>query len=242
MGSMPLIGLTTYAESASWGPFRDVSVSLAQDAYHSLVAAAGARPLLIPQIAGDPEAGAAEVVEVLDGLVIIGGLDVTPSLYGADLDASTGRTDLDRDRSDLALITAALDADLPLLCICRGHQVLNVAFGGTLHQHVPDVVGHIEHQPATGSFTHREVECTDGTLTASIFGKRPVVACSHHQAIDQLGDGLVVTARSVEAEGTPSVIEAVERPDARFLVSVQWHPEERRDQRPFDALVAATRA
>lgn len=235
----PLIGLTTYAERASWGPFADVPVALAQDTYHSLVSAAGAQPVLLPSLAGDPAGAARELVARLDGLVVIGGLDVDPGRYGAERHPSTGRSDAGRDESDLALVHAALAADLPLLCICRGHQVLNVALGGSLLQHVPDLVGHAEHQPATGSFTDREVACSPGSLAEAVFGPRPSVKCSHHQAIDRLGDGLVVTATSIEADGCPSVIEAVELPSRRFVLSVQWHPEEGRDGRPFDALVGA---
>ena len=239
MARMPLIGLTTYAEQASWGSFQDVPVSLAQDTYHRLVARAGARPVLIPQVDGDPEAGVDELIAALDGLVVIGGLDVNPERYGHDRHELTGRSDDVRDASDLALVRRALEVDLPLLAICRGHQILNVALGGTLLQHVPEVVDHDDHQIAAGTFVDREVRCEPGTLTAATFGEHPTVSCSHHQAIDELGEGLVATAWSVEAAGVPSVIEAVERPDSRFLLSVQWHPEESGDLRPFAALVEA---
>ena len=242
MARMPIIGLTTYAERASWGSFRDVPVALVQDTYHRLVAQAGARPVLIPQVDDDPEAGVDELIAALDGLVVIGGLDVNPERYGHDRHELTGRSDDVRDASDLALVRRALAVDLPLLAICRGHQILNVALGGTLLQHVPEVVDHDDHQIATGSFVEREVTCAPGTLTAATFGERPTVSCSHHQAIDVLGEGLVATAWSVEDEGVPSVVEAVERPASSFLLSVQWHPEESRDLRPFAKLVEAAAA
>ena len=239
MARMPLIGLTTYSERASWGSFHDVPVALTQDTYHGLVAAAGARPVLIPQMEDRPGAGVDELLAALDGLVVIGGLDVTPETYGHERHPSTGRTDAVRDASDLSLVRRALEVDLPLLAICRGHQILNVALGGTLQQHVPDVVGHEDHQIAAGSFIEREVSCVPGTRTAAVFGERPTVLCSHHQAIDALGEGLMVTAWSQEADSVPRVIEAVERPSSTFVLRVQWHPAEPGELRPDAALVEA---
>jgi putative glutamine amidotransferase len=236
----PLIGMTTYGATASWGPWRDVEVSLLHAAYHQLVFEAGARPLLLPHSDASPlgpSVGASDVIGALDGLVIIGGLDVDPALYGEELDPTTGPVDPVRDTSELALLEAALEADLPLLAICRGHQLLNVGLGGTLLQHVPDHVGHVRHQPATGSFTEHEVACVPGTRTAAIFGERPVVACSHHQAIGRVADGLEVTAWSIEDAPTSPLVEAVELPTMRFCIGVQWHPEQTNDVRPFTALV-----
>jgi anthranilate synthase component 2/putative glutamine amidotransferase len=239
--SIPLVGLTTYAENASWGPWKR-DVALVPAAYYELVAAAGGRPVLIPQARRHPggaAAGSAKVIAALDALVVIGGLDVDPALYGEPADPELGRVDPDRDLSELGLLRAAIDADVPVLAICRGHQLLNVALGGTLIQHVPDVVGNIVHQPAGGAFTTHEVTCLAGTRTARIFGEAPVVACSHHQAIGRLAEGLEATAWSIEAQGVAPLVEAVERPASRFCVGVQWHPEETGDARPFDALIAA---
>ena len=241
---LPLIGLTTYVEVASWGYWHDVPAALVPATYYELVAASGGRPLLIPHVADAPggaASGAAEVMARLDGLVIIGGLDVDPGLYGQAEDPALGRIDMARDASELALLHAALETETPVLAICRGQQILNVARGGTLLQHVPDTLGTDEHQLATGVFTVHEVATVPGTRTASIFGATPEVACSHHQAIDELGEGLEVTAWSIEAPGREPLIEAVELADARFCLGVQWHPEHLSDQRPFDALVAATR-
>lgn len=238
---LPLVGLTTYVEDVSWG-VRAQRAALTPEAYYELVAAAGAQPILLPSavdLVGGPGAGATSVIEALDALVVIGGLDVDPLFYGAAPDVELGRTDTVRDRSEMALLEAALGIDLPLLAICRGHQLLNVTLGGTLIQHVPDLVGHLGHQPSDGAYEQREVHCEPGTLAEAVFGPNPHVQCSHHQAIDRLGEGLVSTAWSAEESGTPALIEAVERPGSRFLLSVQWHPEKAGDQRPFDALVAA---
>jgi gamma-glutamyl-gamma-aminobutyrate hydrolase PuuD len=238
---LPLVGLTTYTEHVTWGT-RSADVALVQRPYYELVAAAGGRPVLLPpteRAAHGPATGAARAIEALDALVVIGGLDVDPARYGATPHPKLGRIDQARDESETALLLAALDADLPLLAICRGHQLLNVALGGTLHQHVPDLVGHEGHQPGDGLFGTRLISTELGTLTAAVFGPDPEVLCSHHQVIDRLGAGLSVTAVSVEAAGAEPLIEAIELAGARFCLSVQWHPEEGGDQRPFDALVAA---
>ncbi|HSZ36125.1 MAG TPA: gamma-glutamyl-gamma-aminobutyrate hydrolase family protein [Acidimicrobiales bacterium] len=237
MPAPPLIGLTTYVADVRWGSWERRSGVLPQS-YYELTAAAGGRPLLVPPpgTAPDgPEAGADEVVAVLDGLVLTGGGDVDPLAYAAPPDPQTGGVDPVRDASERALLAAALRADLPVLAICRGCQLLNVELGGTLHQHLPDVIGHQAHRSAPFQFGDVAVETVSGTLTAEVFGPKPVVKCSHHQAIRDLGRGLVPTAA---ADG---VIEAVELQGTRFVLGVQWHPEEQGDRRPFDALVQAAR-
>jgi putative glutamine amidotransferase len=222
-----------------WGSWERRSGVLPQS-YFELVAAAGGRPLLVPppSTAPDgPEAGADEVIAVLDGLVLTGGGDVDPLAYGEQPDPEVRGVDHHRDASERALLAAALRADLPVLAICRGCQILNVELGGTLHQHLPDVIGHLAHRSAPYVFGEVDVDTVPGSKAADVFGARPVVRCSHHQAISDLGRGLVPTASTDDG-----VIEAVELPDARFVLGVQWHPEEQGDQRPFDALVrAATR-
>ena len=239
--SVPLVGLTTYTAQAAWGPW-DQPAAVIGSSYYELVASAGARPLLLPyvtELEGGPATGSSEIVEVLDALVLIGGLDVDPARYGAEPDANLGRIDAARDESEIGLLEAALKADIPILAICRGHQLLNVALGGTLVQHVPDRLGSDRHQPAPGAFTCHEVACVGGTRTEAIFGPTAMVACSHHQAIDDLASDLVVTAWSIEPEGQQPVIEAVERPASRFCIGVQWHPEETADSRPFTAMLDA---
>jgi gamma-glutamyl-gamma-aminobutyrate hydrolase PuuD len=225
------------AESA-WGAWSRPAAVL-PESYYELVASAGARPLLLPPprtAAAGPGFGAAEVISVLDGLVLTGGGDVDPALYGETAQPDVGGVDPVRDESERALLAAALAVDLPVLAVCRGCQVLNVALGGTLHQHLPDVVGNEDHRHAPSVFGEVEVTTTPDSRTAAAFGPRATVLCSHHQSIDALGRGLVVTARAADG-----VIEAVELPGASFVLGVQWHPEEGHDQRPFAALVAAAR-
>jgi len=207
--------------------------------YFELTAAAGGRPLLVPPPStapGGPGAGADEVVAVLDGLVLTGGGDVHPQAYAEQADPQTGGVDPVRDAGERALLAAALRADLPVLAICRGCQVLNVELGGTLHQHLPDVIGHSAHRSAPFLFGDVDVETVPGSLAAEVFGRKPTVRCSHHQAIARLGRGLVMTAETGDG-----VTEAVELQGARFVLGVQWHPEEQGDGRPFDALVRAAR-
>jgi gamma-glutamyl-gamma-aminobutyrate hydrolase PuuD len=236
MPALPLIGLTTYVVDVSWGSWERRSGVLPQS-YFELTAAAGGRPLLVPPPStapGGPEAGADEVVAVLDGLVLTGGGDVDPAAYAEQSDPETGGVDPVRDASERALLAAALRADLPVLAICRGCQVLNVELGGTLHQHLPDVIGHAAHRSAPFVFGDVDVVTVPGSLAAEVFGTNPVVRCSHHQAIDELGQGLVPSAATDDG-----VTEAVELHGARFVLGVQWHPEEQGDRRPFDALVRA---
>jgi gamma-glutamyl-gamma-aminobutyrate hydrolase PuuD len=205
--------------------------------YYELTAAAGGKPLLVPPPSTAPDgptAGADEVVAALDGLVLTGGGDVDPRAYAEQPDPETGGVDPVRDASERALLAAALRADLPVLAICRGCQVLNVELGGTLHQHLPDVLGHSAHRSAPFVFGDVVVETVPGSLAAEVFGPKPIVKCSHHQAIAEIGRGLVPTAATEDG-----VTEAVELHGARFVLGVQWHPEEQGDRRPFDALVSA---
>jgi putative glutamine amidotransferase len=235
---IPLVGLSTYVAESTWGAWSRPAAVL-PESYYELVASAGARPILLPPprtAALGPGFGAADVISVLDGLVLTGGGDVDPALYGETAQPSVGGVDPVRDESERALLAAALAVDLPVLAVCRGCQVLNVELGGTLYQHLPDVVGHEDHRRAPSVFGEIEVTTTPGSRTAEVFGAETAVLCSHHQSIDALGTGLVVTARSADG-----VIEAVELPGAFFVLGVQWHPEESGDQRPFAALVSAAR-
>jgi putative glutamine amidotransferase len=233
---IPLVGVTTYVTTARWGNWERRAAVLPEN-YFELVAAAGGRPLLLPapkHASGGPGMGAEEVVSILDGLVLTGGGDVAPDTYGQEAAPEVAGVDPVRDESERALLDAALRIDLPVLAICRGCQVLNVYLGGTLHQHLPDEVGHTAHRTAPYVFGDVDVETVAGTRTADVFGHAATVCCSHHQAIDRLGRGLEVTARAGDG-----VIEAVELPGSRFVLAVQWHPEQGWDQRPFDALIEA---
>jgi putative glutamine amidotransferase len=173
-------------------------------------------------------------VALLDGLLLIGGGDLDAARYGARPDPRNGGTSSRRDELEMGLVSAALAHDLPLLAVCRGMQVLNVSLGGGLVQQLPDLLGTPRHQPRPGAFGPITVVTEEGSTVRRLFGERADVLCSHHQAIDRIGQGLVVTARSEDG-----VIEAVELPGRRFVVGIQWHPEETGDSRLFEALVAA---
>ncbi len=236
---IPLIGITTYVAEAAWGAWERPAAVL-PESYFELVASAGGRPLLLPppsSATDGPGTGAAEVIDVLHGLVLTGGGDVDPVSYGEAPEPTVGGVNPIRDDSERALLAAALKADLPVLAICRGCQILNVELGGTLHQHLPDVIGHDGHRSAPAVFGNMAVATEPGSRAAEVFGVSPTVLCCHHQSIHELGHGLVPTARADDG-----VIEAVELPGARFVFGVQWHPEEGGDRRPFEALIHAAAA
>lgn len=230
----PVVGISTYTENARWGVW-DREATLLPRAYPDAVARAGGVPVLLPPTSGQ----AGRVLDTLDGLVVSGGPDVDPARYGATPRAETGGLNPERDGWELELTRGALGRDLPLLAICRGAQVLNVADGGTLHQHQPEVLGHDRHRPAPGVFGTIRVRLDPGSVTGSILGPDSEVRCHHHQAFDRVGNGLRVVGRAEDGG-----IEAVELPGHRFAVGVQWHPEEHlehHDVRLFAALVAAAR-
>jgi gamma-glutamyl-gamma-aminobutyrate hydrolase PuuD len=235
--SRPVIGITTYVEPARWGSW-DRDAALLPQSYVAAVVAAGGVPVLLPPV---PDAAAA-VIATLDGLLVSGGADVDPSRYGQAAHETTDRPRTDRDSWESDLLRLALESRIPVLAICRGLQVLNVALGGTLHQHLPDVCGHEGHRPVPGTYGTTTVGLVAGTRVATILGSRAPtgvaaevdVPCHHHQAVDRAGDGLVVSGRA--ADGT---IEAMELDDAdRWVVAVQWHPEDGTDPRLFEAFVA----
>jgi putative glutamine amidotransferase len=238
MSGRPVIGLTGYEEQVRWGVW-DVPGVLLPSTYVRAVMAAGGGPVLLPPV---PEAVEA-VLPRLDGLVLSGGPDIDPGRYGAAPLASTAEPRVDRDAAELRLAEAATAAGLPVLGICRGLQLLNVARGGTLHQHLPDVVGTDHHAPAAGVYGRHPVTISGGSRLAETLGcSQTEVSSYHHQAVDVLGSGLTVTA--VAPDG---VVEAVEDPSLPFCVAVQWHPEVGHpeaggDLALFRALVAASRS
>lgn len=230
----PLIGLTTYLEQAQTGVW-DVPASFLPKVYFEAVNRAGGIAVLLPPQPVDASIAEA-VLEGLDGLIITGGKDVDPARYGQDAHPETDSPRLDRDAWEDALLTAAIAAGLPFLGICRGAQMLNVALGGTLHQHLPEVVGSNRYSLGQGEFAENEVT-VEGSKLAAMIGESVVGKSYHHQAIDSVGEGLVVTARS--DDGT---IQAVELPSVPFGVAVQWHPEQDGDDiRLFEGLVEAAR-
>jgi gamma-glutamyl-gamma-aminobutyrate hydrolase PuuD len=228
----PVIGITAYAQEASWGVWR-LPAALIPLNYVQAVERAGGRPVLVPP----SEDGVAETVEALDGIVFSGGADVDPARYGADAHPETDTPQAQRDAAELALLTAALEQDVPVLAICRGFQLLNVARGGDLVQHLPEEVGTDEHKEVPGTFSKHPVEVKDGTRLASLIGARSDVTSHHHQAVGRIGDGLVETAWA--RDGT---LEGLEDPSRRFAVGVQWHPEAGEDQALFEGLVQEARA
>ncbi|MGY6020931.1 gamma-glutamyl-gamma-aminobutyrate hydrolase family protein [Streptomyces spinosirectus] len=226
MAGGPLIGISTYLEAgARWGVW-ELEAALLPAGYPRLVQRAGGLAVMLPP---DEVPRAADVVSRLDGLVIAGGPDVEPVRYGAERDPRTGPPARARDAWELALIDAALAARLPLLGICRGMQLLNVALGGTLVQHLD---GHAE---VVGVFGRHPVKPVPGTRYAAAVPEETSVPTYHHQAVDRLGTGLVPSAHA--ADGT---VEAVELPPADgWVLGVQWHPEMGEDPRVMRALVEA---
>lgn len=229
----PLVGITTYSEpQVSWGHWT-LPAALIPLSYVRAVEAAGGRPLLVPPA----EDGAAETLEALDGVVFSGGNDLDPDVYGAEPHPATGGVNTPRDRAELALLTAALERDMPVLAVCRGSQILNVARGGDIVQHLPEVTGSEAHREVPGVFSDHDVRVEDGSRLAAALGREHApVKSHHHQAYGRIGAGLREVAWA--EDGT---VEALEDPGKRFAVGVLWHPEEDEDARLFEALVTEAR-
>lgn len=233
MSGRPVVGITAYEEEASWNQWQ-LRASILPARYMRAVEAAGAVSLLIP-VQRLSAVDAAAILDRLDAVVLAGGPDVAPELYGAERHPLTGAPRHERDALEMTILDAVTQRPLPTLAICRGLQVLNVARGGTLHQHLPDVVGHHGHGPDAHGYRPHEVSLAPGTTLATLLGtERADVPTHHHQAIDQLGRGLVATAWA--CDGT---IEGAEDTSLPFLVGVQWHPEMGDDPTLLAGLVAA---
>jgi gamma-glutamyl-gamma-aminobutyrate hydrolase PuuD len=228
----PRIGATTYREPARWGVW-DEPADLLPAAYANAIVAAGGLPVLLPPVAAEL-AGAA--LDGVHGLLLAGGADVAPERYGAERDPKTGPPRADRDEWEIALVHAALARDLPVLAVCRGMQVLNVALGGDLIQHLPDEVGSDVHCPVVGRHGRHLVEVGANTELAAVLGARTEIATYHHQAVRTLGSGLQATAWAADG-----VIEAVQLGGRAWVHGVQWHPEAHDGHALFTAFVAACR-
>ena len=230
---LPIIGLTTYLEQSKTGVW-DVPASFLPKVYFEAVTAAGGIAVLLPPQPVDDRI-ADRVLDGLDGLIITGGKDVDPARYGQEPHPLTDEPRPDRDSWEDALLRRAIDRQLPFLGICRGAQVLNVALGGTLHQHLPDVIGQDGYQLGGGVFSAVDVAVTPESALHGLLSDGLSVPVYHHQAIDRVAEELVVSA--ITADG---VIEAVELPSVPFGLAVQWHPEEATDDiRLFAGLVEA---
>jgi len=234
----PTIGITTGVEPMTAGAWTEL-VAGAPFAYARAVQAAGARAeLLVPD---DEDArGPDDLLARLDAVIVSGGAgDVDPAHYGEPRHPRTHPVDAVRDRFELALAAAAMEAGVPVLGICRGMQVLNVACGGTLEQHLPDVLGHDRHASEPGRYSDHDVRLEAGSLAArAVESERTAVKSFHHQGVRTLGDGLRPTGFSLLDDG---IVEAIELPDRPFALGVLWHPEEDERSRVVGAVVAATR-
>jgi putative glutamine amidotransferase len=227
----PIVGITSYAEDARWGVW-DAPAALIPLAYVRAIEAAGGRALLVPPVAEDIE----DTLDVLDGLLLSGGADLDPASYGAEAHPETSNVRPDRDHAELALLEGALARDMPVLAVCRGSQVLNVALGGDLVQHLPEVVGHDGHKHTPGVFSDHGVEILPDTRLHDVVGGHAPVKSHHHQGYGRLGEGLKEAARA--DDGT---VEAIEDPARRFTLGVLWHPEEGKDAALFRTLVEEAR-
>ncbi|HEX3909719.1 MAG TPA: gamma-glutamyl-gamma-aminobutyrate hydrolase family protein [Solirubrobacteraceae bacterium] len=235
----PVIGLCTALERAQWSVWDQDAVLLPRN-YVDAVQRAGAMALLLPP---DPRlvAEPTELLRLLDGLLLAGGADIDPNVYGQSPHAETQETVPERDAFEIALTRGAIERDLPLLGICRGMQLINVALGGSLTQHLPEHLGHEEHRKVIGSFdgSDHDVEVVEGTLAGRVIGaRRHATKSHHHQGVDRVGEGLLVSARA----SADALVEAVELPDRRFVLGVQWHPEADDASPVIGGLVDAARA
>lgn len=224
----PLIGITTYVEDAAWGHWQLEAALIPYD-YVRAIERAGGRAVLVPPSVE----GVEETLDALDGILFSGGNDLDPESYGADAHPETTGTRTERDRGELALLEGALARDMPMLAVCRGFQVLNVARGGDLVQHLPDAVGHEQHRAVKGVFSEHDVRIDDASRLGSVLGGEVPVKSHHHQGVGRVGDGLREAAWA--DDGT---VEALEDPEKRFAVGVLWHPEAGEDMKLFEALVA----
>ena len=227
----PLIGITSYAEEIRWGVWTEEAAVIPL-AYVRAVEHAGGRPLVVPP----SEDGLEETLDALHGVIFSGGGDLDPELYGAAPHSETDEPRKARDAAEMRLLGAALGRDMPVLAICRGSQLLNVARGGDLVQHLPEAVGHERHRHVPGAFSDHGVELAPDSRLGGLLGKHAPVKSHHHQGYGRIGDGL----REV-AWADDGVVEGLEDSTKRFALGVLWHPEEGEDFALFEALVNEAR-
>jgi putative glutamine amidotransferase len=231
--SRPIIGITCYVEEVARGVWASMPHALLPYDYVTKVERAGGVALLIPPRVDADEQMAREVISRLDGLMLAGGVDVEPQRYAARPHPSVQDARPDRDAFELALADVTRQWNTPVLGVCRGMQVMAVAAGGTLVQHLPDLVGHDEHSPAPGVYGTHPVRTVEGTTVSAILGPEVAIPSYHHQSVSS-HPGYVPAAWALD--GT---LEAMEHPASRFRLAVQWHPEAGQDVRLFGAFVKA---
>ena len=235
MKGRPNIGVTAATERVSYSVWEEIPAIISPARYVEAVQRAGGRPVVLPpdpEDAKDPSG----VLDLLDALIVTGGAgDLDPTLYGDEPHPETGPVQEERDAYELALVRGALEREMPILGICRGMQVLNVAYGGTIEQHLPDVLGHEEHRHTPGIFADHEVRFEPDSLAARAAGsERTPVKSHHHQGIKEVGSGLAVTGWAAEDDA----VEALEDPSCPFVLGVLWHPEEDEKSQLIKALVS----
>ena len=233
----PLIGISAAVEQARWASW-DLVVTMAPQSYSDAVQRAGGIAVILPPdpaITADPDL----ILDRIDGVLLAGGSDIDPATYGAEPEPETTGFRTERDEFELALLRRAIERDQPALGVCRGMQVLNIARGGTITQHLPDRLGgSVRHREVAGTFSDHEVALQPGSLAARVAGsERVAVKSHHHQGVDRVGDGIDVSGRSLDDE----VIEAIELPDRRYALGVLWHPEEDMESKVIGSLVAAAK-
>ena len=227
----PLIGITSYAEPVKMGVWVE-EAAVVPLAYVRAVEHAGGRPLVVPPA----EDGVDETLDALHGVIFSGGGDLDPELYDADPHPETDRPRAERDRAELQMLQGALDRDMPVLAICRGSQLLNVARGGDLVQHLPEVVGHERHRHEPGAYSDHSVQVDGASRLGGLLGDHAPVKSHHHQGMGRIGDGLREVAWAEDG-----VVEGLEDPHKRFALGVLWHPEEGEDFALFKGLVDEAR-
>jgi putative glutamine amidotransferase len=228
----PLIGITSYEPEEVHAGVWFFSAALIPSTYVSAIAQAGGRPVILPPL----DDGVEETLDALDGLLFSGGEDLDPDHYGAERHPETKGVHEARDRAELILLAAALERDMPVLAVCRGSQIMNVALGGDLVQHVPELVGHEEHRHTPGTFADHDVRVDPASRLGRVLGDHAPVKSHHHQGFGRLGEGLREAAWADDG-----LVEGLEDPDRRFALGVLWHPEEGDDDALFTALVTEAR-
>jgi putative glutamine amidotransferase len=218
----PLIGVCAAIEPASYGAWKDEPATLLPLSYSRAIhGAGGMMAMLPPDRVAEEDPG--ELLDRIDALVLGGGADIDPGAQGVEAHAETVGTNPDRDRFEIALALAALDRGMPLLGVCRGMQVLNVACGGTIDQHIPERLGHDRHRPVPGSWAEHDVRIEPGSLAAAAAGAESLTVKSHHhQGVDRIADRLRASAWATDDDS----VEAIESGDGGFVLGVLWHPEE----------------